>query len=380
MRYPEEYPGMSVLGWYGMIDTIVIANILNSMSDSVIVIGEDGEVLYANRVTQDILGYTLEDLKAQGIGLLFFENEDNYQFNQIFSDAVMKKSVNDYREVDYHHPDGSIRRLAATSSYLLAVGEHETEFVGFVAVFKDITQVFNLQRKEQELLKERERIGLEKIRSLQKLAMGVAHEIRNPVVTIGGFAKRIVRDKRNPEETIRYAESMVEEVDKLETLVNEVQQYCDIPEMRLSKGNLALVVEGAIDEAMAQAQDRHVMIEMRDLCGGASTVFDPDLIKRAVRIMLDNALDFSPDGSTIQVSVHRMESGCAIAVKDSGRGIKPHDMEFLFHPFFSTRAEGLGMGLAILERIAHEHMGRIEVDSEPGKGSTFTLIIPDLAM
>jgi len=361
-----------------MIDTVIVKNILNSMSDSLIVIGEDGEVLYANRVTQEILGYTFEDLRKQGIGLLFFENEANYEFNQIFSDAVWKKSVNDYREVDYRHPDGSTRRLAATSSYLLAEGQHETEFVGFVAMFKDITEVFNLRHKEQALLSERERIGQEKIRSLQKLAMGVAHEIRNPVVTIGGFAKRILRDKKNPEETRRYAENMVDEANKLETLVNEVQQYCDIPEMRPSMGDLSVVVGDAVGETLANAAQRHIRIQFCDSCSHVQTVFDPILIKRAVRIMLDNALDFSPAGSTVEVSLYPTASGTVIAVKDNGSGIRPQDMEFLFHPFFSTRAEGLGMGLAILERIAHEHMGRIEVDSEPANGACFRLILPEL--
>ncbi len=74
---------------------------------------DDGEILYANKVTKEVLGYTLEEFREQGIGKLFFLNEENSDFNQVFIDAVWKKSINNYSEVDYHHPDGSIRRLAA---------------------------------------------------------------------------------------------------------------------------------------------------------------------------------------------------------------------------------------------------------------------------
>ena len=101
----------------------------------------------------------------------------------------MKKDIKNYREVDYRHPDGSVRRLAVTTSYLLARGDHESTFVGFVALFKDITEVFRLRRIEHNLVKEKERIDRARISSLHKLAMGVAHEIRNPVVTIGGFCR-----------------------------------------------------------------------------------------------------------------------------------------------------------------------------------------------
>ena len=180
MKTLGEIPEVLSLGWAGMVDSLIIGNIVNSMSDSVVVIDAEGTVLYANRATQDILGFSLEDLKERGLGILFDKKGGNQHFNEIFSEAVEKKCVNEYREVDYLHPKGMSKRLAVTTSYLMAEGVCETALVGFVAVFRDVTEVFNLRRNERDLLREKQRIAHEKVKSLDRLAMGVAHEIRNP--------------------------------------------------------------------------------------------------------------------------------------------------------------------------------------------------------
>lgn len=377
MNYVREFPEFVSFGWSGMTDNVIIRNILDSMSDSLIVLGGEGQVLYANKMTVDILGYSLEDLAEKGVGLLFLVNEDNYEFNQIFVDAVWKKSINEYSEVDYRHPDGSTRRLAATTSYLLADGEHESTFIGFVAMFKDITETHNLRRKERELTLEKERIAREKINSLHKLAMGVAHEIRNPVVTIGGFAHRIAKNENNSEETRQYARNIFEDVRKLEEVVDEVQQYCNLPVVHLSQGNIAALMEKIIAEMTPKADARNIRLVLHNFMPeGTEVPFDPTLVKTALLLILENAVDFSSDGAVIELGAYRVGDQTVIEVKDSGSGINEQDREFIFNPFFSTRTHGSGMGLAMVERIVHEHMGRVEVESEVGVGTTIRLFLP----
>lgn len=377
MTYARDFPDVASLGWNGTTDHVIIRNILDSMSDSLIVLGDEGQVLYANKITADILGYSLEELKEKGVGLLFLVNEDNYEFNQIFVDAVWKKSINEYSEVDYVHPDGSTRRLAATTSYLLADGRHESTFIGFVAMFKDITETHNLRKKERELTLEKERIAKEKFNSLHKLAMGVAHEIRNPVVTIAGFAHRISKNEKNPDETRHYARNIFEDAKKLETVVDEVQQYCNLPEVRLSMGNVAAVMEKSIADMAARAGERNIRLVIHDFMPeGTEVLFDPALVKTALLSLLENAVDFSPDGAVVELGAYQVGDQTVIEVRDSGSGIREQDLEFIFNPFFSTRTHGSGMGLAVVERIVHEHMGKMEVESEPDVGTTIRLILP----
>jgi PAS domain S-box-containing protein len=366
-----------VLRQQSRMDSLIVNNILHSMSDCLIVLGKNGEVLFANRAVNEILGFSLDELREKGLGLLFFLKEENYDFNQVFVDAIWKKSLNEYREVDYIRPDGSKRRLAATTSYLKAEDGIDPDFIGFVALFKDITEVFDLRKKEKELLLENQIMARDRLESLRKLAMGVAHEIRNPVVTIGGFAIRIAKNEENPAETRSHAENIVQDAGRLEVIVQEVQDYCDLPPMKRTHGDLSHVVSSAIASLDQRAQRRGIDIVLRtDLPADNIAAIDPDLMEIAVGKLLENSIDFSPDSSRIEVSLDKTDVGTIIEVRDSGTGINEADREFIFDPFFSTRTHGSGMGLAIVEKVVQDHRGRTEVESLPGQGTTMRIILP----
>lgn len=379
MTSTGQTPGLIPLDCSNSMDPVIISNILDSMSDSLLVLGEDGEILYANSISEQVLGFSLEQFKKAGLGGLFFTAAQTQEFKKIFLDALWKKDIKNYREVDYLHPDGTVRRLAVTTSYLLARGEHESTFIGFVALFKDITEIFRLRRIEENLLKEKERIDRERISSLHKLAMGVAHEIRNPVVTIGGFAARIERNTANSDETRKYAKNIVEDARKLETVVNEVQQYCDLPEANPSPGNLTTVVTAVVSEMAPLGKARNIKLSVQsDLPEDDHASFDPSLIRIALVALVKNAFEFSPDGATVELALLKKGQGTVIEVRDYGAGIRSEDKDYIFNPFYSTHVHASGMGLAIVERVVHEHMGRIEVESEPEKGTTIRIILPDM--
>lgn len=209
-------------------EDLVIQNILESMTDSLMVIGPKGEIVYANEATEDILGCDLQALRKNGLGVTFFTRETNNEFNQIIVDAIHQKAVRSYSEVTYHHPGGTTKRLAVTASYLFDSTKPDDSFVGFMAMCKDITEVHEFRQNEKRLLEERQRVANEKAQGLQKLAAGVAHEIRNPTVTVGGFAARLLRLKELPEIAFEYARKIMDGAKRLESLVEEVQRYCDI--------------------------------------------------------------------------------------------------------------------------------------------------------
>lgn len=348
----------------GATDSLILKNILDSMSDSLIVLGPDGDILYTNRITEQILGYTFAELSEKGIGLLFFTREENREFNQLFVDAITERSVNRYSEVEYFKPNGSLSKLACTTSYLIVDGEQMRPVVGFVAIFKDITEISNLRLQEKKLIQD-------KLSSLNKLAMGVAHEIRNPVVTIGGFASRIAREQVNPLTTRQYAHNILEDAKRLEAVVEEVQNFCDLPPVRLLNGNVSGTVVEAIQRVTPRAELRNIRISLKNsMPENAAVTFDPTLIRMAIEKILENAVDFSPDGGAIEVIVSGGKDGATIEVVDHGRGISERDLGFVFDPFFSTKTHSAGMGLAIVDRIVRDHLGRLELNSSPGSGTT----------
>lgn len=366
-------------GWRSPIDPVIISNVLDSISDSIVVLNQDGDVVYANKATAQVLGYDPQDLMEKGLEGTFFLREENAAFNQLIVDAVWKKSRNEYSEVDYHHLDGSVRRLAATTSYLLEVAEFDTVFVGFVALFKDITEVHNLREKQKKLIQEKERVAREKGESLHKLAMNVAHEIRNPVAAVGGLASRILRNGQTPEEMQAQVKALLDMAHRLEVVVGKVEEYCEIPEATFEQADIAATVVEAVLEAMIKGLSKGITIKLGDAIPEQEAIaFDSALMRTALKQVLENAIDFSDKGATVVVSLNVDETGVAIEMKDSGHGISQQDLQFIFDPFFSTRTATGGMGLAIAQRIVQEHMGTIDVDSKLGEGTTVRICLPRL--
>jgi PAS domain S-box-containing protein len=360
-------------------DPLLIGNILDSMSDSVLVLDQAGRILCCNRITHDILGYDPQELVANGLETLILNQPENKELHQILFDMIRKRSIQAYAEVDYHHPDHSVRRLATTTSHLVDVSDRETSFVGFVALFKDITEVSRLRRKERELIQEKHRIASEKARSLQKVAMGVAHEIRNPMVTIGGFAGRITKAADDPEQVKRYAENVLAAARQLETIVEAVHQCCNLPVFRAYEENISAVISEGVSDMMPQALQKNVHMNLSDATSGDHLlVVDPLLLKMALSRLIQNAIDFSEKGAEVDILLDLHDSGAMLEVRDHGAGIKEDDLEFIFDPFFSTVPNRSGMGLAVVERVVQEHMGTMEVESKPGQGTVIRILLQDL--
>jgi PAS domain S-box-containing protein len=361
-----------------MMDLSIVKNIFDCMSDCLIVINGDGDVLFANKITETILGHSFDELKEKGMGLIFFVRDENYEFNQILINAVWNKTVNNYSEVDYYHPGGIRKRLVVTTSFMRESVSEESQFIGFIMIFRDITEVFILRQKEKKLLEDRDRIASDKVKSLSRLAMGVAHEIRNPIVMIGGFASRLIKGPNVSEEIKTYAKNILEGTERLELIVKEVQNCANLPDIKLITGSVEDVIVESINDLEREASKHDIRINFYKLESTFDkSKFDPKLIKMALNNLLRNAMEFSPDGSIVEVFLHENEQQTTIGIKDYGIGIQEADREFIFDPFFTTKARSAGMGLAITEKIVHEHGGRIQFDSTPGKGSMFRICLPN---
>lgn len=358
-----------------MLDPLIVQSILDSMVDCLVVINHDGEVLFSNRNSDQILGFPPEIIKEKGLGLTFFLVDENYDFNQILINAIWEKRIHDYKEVDYLHPKGEIKRLAATTSYLMDTCDGNDRLIGFVAIFRDITEIHGLREREKRLHEEKQRIAKEKIRSLNKLAMGVAHEIRNPVVTIGGFANRIIKINQDANETRQYALNIMDGVKRLENVVDQMYDWANLPLIKPVKARMSSVIKKSIENVRLKADKRNIQISFTDNTEfDCLEYFDPDLLEIALDKLIDNSIDFSPEGSTIEIRLYANELNIVLEIQDPGSGISETDMEFIFNPFFSTRAVGVGVGLTVVERIVSEHGAKIEVDSKLNFGSTFRIL------
>ncbi len=235
---------------------------------------------------------------------------------------------------------------------------------GTVHISRDITELRNL----------RERVAhAERMAALGELAARVAHEIRNPLISIGGFARRL--EKKLGDDTREYASIIVNEVTRLETILKEILGFVRSSRVNKSSVDMNELINEIIDFVRPEVDAAHntVIRELYD--GDVLTFIDPDRIREAILNIISNAAQATEHG-TITVRTGLEGNEAVLELSDTGCGINDEDLKSIFNPFFTTKAEGTGLGLAVTHKIIQEHNGKIRVRSVPGGGTVFKIFLP----
>jgi signal transduction histidine kinase len=236
-----------------------------------------------------------------------------------------------------------------------------------------------LLKRENELLLRSRQLFQEKLTALDRLARSVAHEIRNPVTTIGGLTQRLLSQAGAEGRDTRYLAKILSGVQDLEKIVREVRAYADLPAPQVVHQDLGALLGELAEDYRQRAEAAGVRLVLLGQAGRPGRVkaqCDAFLLERALKVLVDNALEAMPQGGELRLSLSADEDTASIVVADTGPGIAAEDLPYLFDPFFSTKAEAVGMSLAIARRIAADHQGDLVAVSHPGKGATFKLTLP----
>jgi signal transduction histidine kinase len=230
-------------------------------------------------------------------------------------------------------------------------------------------------KKVQESLLQREKLA-----ALGEMAANVAHEIRNPLVSIGAFTRRLYQKLDNGLYEKRYADAIIKEVDRLEGILNDVLSFSKASKVSLEKFELNGIVEETLMGMEDELKSRGIVVE-KSLDGTLPEIpCDYQQIKQVFINLLSNARDAMRDGGKLTVRTFPLSQEdrdyVGIEIRDTGDGIPHEVLRNIFNPFFTTKGWGTGLGLAICHRIVDGHRGVIEVDNDPGGGVTFTVKLP----
>ncbi len=248
------------------------------------------------------------------------------------------------------------------------------------------------RRLEQQMLdldKAHERLmRAERLAVVGELAAHIAHEIRNPLVTIGGFARNILRQKGLDEKVRRNAHIIVQEVERLERILKSVMDFTKPSQPIIQQQDLNELVKDVVEELRPTAQEEGVDIET-DLSDEVGEIpIDPDQIKQVLINIIKNgveavaaARDQAEDGEPpparpILVRTEAGEGFAEVSVQDWGVGMPQEILENIFDPFYTVKVDGTGLGLAVTQKIVADHGGEILVESEEGVGATFRIRLP----
>ena len=320
--------------------------IVRSVSSGLLTTDLDGAVMLVNPAAQILLGRGQQDLVGLNVDKLFLD--------RLPSPGAGRN------EVRALTPSGAEKHLGIGCSPLFGT---DGATIGHIYTFTDLTVIRHLERE----LRQRDRLA-----AVGRLASGIAHEIRNPLSSIAGSVKMLATIATLTEDQRALVEIVTRESERLNGIIGDFLTYSRDREVQSATVDLCQLLSDTL--TLLENRQSNIRIERNFAQPVALAEGDGDKLKQVFWNLCSNALRAMPDGGTLTVSLDSEDDHWRICFQDTGTGISPQLIEKIFEPFQSGFEGGTGLGLAIVYRIIQAHEAQITVSSQPGKGTTFTLL------
>jgi len=235
---------------------------------------------------------------------------------------------------------------------------------GWILLARNVTAIRLL---EKEVARSRH------LNAIGSLAAGVAHEIRNPLSSIKGFAvyfKQRLSGNKEDEET---ADIMIAETERLNRVISQLIEFAQPLTLKKEQTNMTDLVRHVIRLVDAEARKNAVAIDVQAGENLLEADIDPDKIKQVLLNIFLNALSAMPDGGRLTVAITTQKDIMEVAVSDTGSGIKEEDLPRIYDPYFTSKPAGTGLGLAVVQKIMDAHGGMVQIEGKEGFGTKVTL-------
>jgi len=341
-------------------------DILEAMTDGVLAVDVDGRITTFNRAAQRITGYTAAEVK-------------NRRYSELFADSFgdLPRRAGRFEASRGHVPSELRRRDGAAvpvSESVALLTDRQGNVAGAIKVFQDLSEITRL--------KERVRRN-DRLAAVGQMAAAVAHEIRNPLGGIEGFAALLARDIPRDDPKRMLVEKILAGTKSLNRVVSELLAFTRPMKFELE----AIDCEELLKSVLALAGDATngvaVSLEIDRTASPATVVGDAEKLKQVFLNVVLNALQSMTDGGALQIRMRREERTegreapvLVVTFADTGCGIPEEVLPRIFEPFFTTKEKGTGLGLSVAARIVDGHGGRITATSTEGVGSTFEIRLP----
>lgn len=245
---------------------------------------------------------------------------------------------------------------------------------GFIVVARDVSQEREIQDERREL--DRQMFQMEKLTTLGELAMGVAHEIGNPLAGMKAVAQAMQYEDDIPTGLLEALKRMEAEIDRLSGFLRSFHGFAAPQAISREPCRLDQILDDVLFWTRKEAKSANIGFELSGIEPMPPLSADPQQLKQVLLNLLMNAIHAMPEGGMITVDARNEASVKLIRIADTGVGMPGDVLKRIFEPFYTTRREGTGLGLAIVRKIVEQHGGSIAVTSEPGHGTCFTLTWP----
>ncbi len=328
--------------------------------EGIVVTDRDGNILECNHTVEKILGYRREEILGEFTGILFPSSSTAYLLSNLMRLVLLGNSF-----------DGEILLESAFGEAVMvrmhAEAWHEQGSDRIVFRFLDWREVNGIVQQLR---------NANQMAALGALTRSMAHEILNPVSVIGGFTRRLLRELAPDSPREEWARQVMAGVDKLEAMIDTLQTFLNLPQPRFSPVSLSRLLDTALDNIRGLAVDRGIDIRAEGRREFSETYLDPELVVKALRAILLNAMDRMPQGGSLTLAKEQDDTYLILRIHDTGPEPDSRQMEEDLSPIRVVGDNLTHLNLAIARRIVEDHDGRLELGISPAGGLVVHVLLP----
>ena len=334
----------------------------------ILVLDHDGIILDLNRHAAEARGMTREQILGRNcadpdIPMRFCQTDSLQCAFQTTKDSG-KETERIFSEV---MPDGRMRYIRANCFPVPDVAGASAAAGRYLYIRRDVTEQQHLEQRLQQS---------EKMAAIGELSTYMAHEIRNPLFSIGGFANALLRNPSLNDLAREKARIIYDESRRLDVILTNILNFARPTEQAMGEFDAASVARQTIELMTIGSGERGITIELDIEPHLPKASGNAENLKQCLINLVKNSLEAIPDGGTLTLRAARRNNFVRIEVEDTGRGIPAELQDKIFSPFFTTKNKGSGLGLAMTRKAIEEMGGKVSLESTQGKGTRITLSLP----
>ncbi|MEW6386949.1 MAG: GAF domain-containing protein [Thermodesulfobacteriota bacterium] len=338
--------------------------LVQTCMDGIIAHDLSGNIFIFNENAAKILGYKPEEVIGKKNIREFYPPGVAEEIKlKIYDPAFAGKGILENYETVARHENGTLIPIWLSARLLY----EEDREVGIVGHFRDLRE---RKRLEEEVLRN------ERLATLGKMVAHVTHEIKNPLMIIGGFARQLERLRELPEDSQHKLQLIKKEVQYLEEFLSHLGSFTRTAPPQKTPGDLLTLVKDVAGLLETSFKEQGVDFQVKAPPQIPPLSFDPGQLRQVLINLFKNALEAMPQGGSLTVGLTIQADHLVLTVRDTGQGIAPEHLADLFTPFYTTKEKGTGLGLSICRQIIEQHGGEIQIASEVNHGTTCTIRLP----
>ncbi|MDI6854433.1 MAG: PAS domain S-box protein [Deltaproteobacteria bacterium] len=340
------------------------SGILLNTTDAIVTIDENHRIIGYNFGAEKMFGYPRREAIGQDLKIIIPppHKEVHQEYVRRYLATREPKVIGKHVQLTAQRKDGS--EFPMSISFSVAEIRGNLYFTGIV---RDIT--------EYKLIEER-MLQSERLAAVGNTVSHIAHEIKNPLAIIGGFARQLQKAESLGNRDKEKLNIIIEEVVRLEEMIAEMRDFVRRPAAKKQTGDLEKLLEETLGLFQNAFKEQRIKVRRTRKSPLPPLNFDPQQMHQVLINLFKNSLEAMPRGGELTIVTRVRDGQAEISISDTGEGMTPEVKAKIFQPYFTTKEKGTGLGLVICRNILEEHGGRLLAESTPGQGSTFIMQLP----